>query len=164
EADRPQPRSATNYFHYFGPATIKPTAYLTDSSGNATPNFYKTIKIGSTTYMVLSLAFFPRASMVNAANSMISTFSGPVSFGTHAYLANDGSAPTFGTTNPPGSAYPLCSGFPASLYGCLNDSLASYRPVGGGTDGIQLWYKLISTHPNIFMALSGHVRNPNPGN
>lgn len=164
EADRPQPRGTTNYFHYFGPATIKPTAYITDSSGNATPNFYKTLKIGSTTYMVLSLELFPRASMVTAANKLVSGFAGPVIVTTHAYLANDGAGPTFGATHPPGSAYPLCSGFPASLYGCLNDSLASYRPVGGGTDGIQLWYKLIGAHSNIFMALSGHVRNPNPGN
>jgi hypothetical protein len=26
-----------------------------------------------------------------------------------------------------------------------------------------LWYKLIGAHPNVFMALSGHVRNPHPG-
>jgi hypothetical protein len=28
EGDRPQPRSATNYFHYFGPPTINPTGYI----------------------------------------------------------------------------------------------------------------------------------------
>jgi Big-like domain-containing protein len=26
-----------------------------------------------------------------------------------------------------------------------------------------LWYNLVSAHSNIFMALSGHVRNPSPG-
>jgi hypothetical protein len=36
--------------------------------------------------------------------------------------------------------------------------------VGGGTDGIGLWYNLIARHPNVFMTLSGHVRNPSPGN
>jgi hypothetical protein len=41
--------------------------------------------------------------------------------------------------------------------------VASYRPVGGGTDGIGLWYKLIGAHPNVFMALSGHIRLPSPG-
>src|SRR6266404_2675239 len=63
-----------------------------------------------------------------------------------------------------GSAYPLCSVFPNTIYGCLPDSFASYNPVGAGADGIGLWYKLVGAHPNIFMALSGHVRNPIPGN
>jgi hypothetical protein len=164
EADRPQPRGTTNYFHYFGPPTVNPTAYILDSSGNRTPNFYKIMTAGSTNYMVLSLELFPRASTVSAANKLISNFSGPVIVATHAYLSNDGSGPTFGATFQPGSAYPLCSGFPANIYGCLTDSFGSYNPVGGGTDGIGLWYKLIGAHPNVFMTLSGHVRLPSPGN
>ncbi len=164
EADRPQPRSATNYFHYFGNLALSPTGYILDSQGNRTPNFYKTMKIGSTNYMILSLEFFPQNWVVSAANHLISNFSGPVIVVTHAYLANDGSGPTFGSNFPAGSAFPLCSGFPSTVYGCLNDSLNSYRPVGGGTDGIGLWYKLVGAHRNIFMALSGHVRQPTPGN
>jgi len=50
EADRPQPRSATNYFHYLGHLALSPTAYILDSNGNRTPNFYKTMTIGSTSY------------------------------------------------------------------------------------------------------------------
>lgn len=164
QADRPQPRSATNYFYYFGPPTFQPTAYILDSAGKRTPNFYQKIKIGSATYMILSLELFPQSSILAKANQLISGFSGPVIVATHAYLSNDGAGPTFGTTFPAGSAYPLCSGFPGSVFGCLNDSIASYNPVGGGTDGIGLWYKLIGVHSNIFMALSGHVRNPRPGN
>jgi hypothetical protein len=164
EGDRPQPRGTTNYFRYFGPPTVNPTAYILDSSGHRTPNFYKIMNIGSTSYMMLSLELFPRSSVVNAANNLISNFPGPVIVSTHAYLSNDGSGPTFGSTFPAGSAYPLCSGFPSSLYGCLSDSLNSYKPVGGGTDGIGLWYGLIGAHPNVFMAVSGHVRNPSPGN
>ena len=164
EADRPQPRSATNYFRYFGKLSLSPTGYILDSYGNRTPNFYKVMTIGTTQYMILSLELFPRSWVVSAANKLISNFGGPVIVVTHAYLANDGSGPTFGGTFAPGTAYPLCSGFPAGLYGCKPDSLASYNPVGGGTDGIGLWYQLISQHANIFMALSGHVRNPNPGN
>ncbi|HUK46491.1 MAG TPA: hypothetical protein VLW06_02825 [Terriglobales bacterium] len=163
EADRPQPRSTTNYFHYFGQLSQPPTEYILDSNGNRTPNFYKTINVGSTTYMILSLELFPQSSTVAAANKLISSFAGPVILVTHAYLASDGSGPTFQSSVPPGSAYPLCSGFPDSLYSCKDDSLASYNPVGGGTDGIGLWYQLISQHPNIFMVLSGHVRNPDPG-
>lgn len=163
QAVRPQPRSATNYFHYFGNLPLSPSAYILDSSGNRTPNFYKIMKIGSTNYMILSLEFLPRDWVVSAANNLISNFSGPVIVVTHAYLSYDGSGPTFGSTFPAGSAYPLCSGFP-SLYGCRPDSLANYNPVGGGNDGIGLWYKLIATHPNIFMVVSGHVRNPSPGN
>jgi hypothetical protein len=164
QADRPQPRSATNYFYYFGPPAFQPTGYILDSAGKRTPNFYQKIKMGSTTYMILSLELFPQSSILAKANQLISSFSGPVIVVTHAYLSNDGSGPTFGSTFPAGSAYPLCSGFPGSVYGCLNDSIASYSPVGGGTDGIGLWYKLVGIHSNIFMALSGHVRNPNPGN
>src|SRR6266496_872681 len=164
EADRPQPRSATNYFRYFGSMGLSPTAYILDSAGNRTPNFYKTMKIGSSNFMILSLELFPQTWVVNAADTLISNFNGPVVVATHAYLSNDGSGPTFGTTFPPGSAYPLCSGFSGTIYGCLPDSLNSYKPVGGGTDGIGLWYKLVGAHPNVFMALSGHVRNPNPGN
>jgi hypothetical protein len=122
------------------------------------------MKIGSTNYMILSLELFPQNSTLAAANNLISNFSGPVIVATHAYLSNDGSGPTFGSTHQAGSAYPLCSGFPGTIYGCLPDSFASYNPVGGGADGISLWYKLIGAHPNVFMALSGHVRNPSPGN
>lgn len=164
EADRPQPRSATNYFRYFGKLGISPTSYILDQYGNRTPNFYKTMKIGSVNFMILSLELFPQSWVVNAANTLISNFNGPVVVATHAYLSNDGSGPTFGTTFPAGSAYPLCSGFSGNIYGCLPDSVNSYKPVGGGTDGIGLWYNLVSKHSNIFMALSGHVRNPNPGN
>jgi len=164
QADRPEPRSASNYFRYFGHLALPPTAYILDPYGNRTPNFYKIIQIGSTNYMILSLELFPRSWVVSAANNLISNFAGPVIVVTHAYLSNDGSGPTFGASVPAGSAYPLCSGFPASVYGCLSDSLATYKPAGGGTDGIGLWYKLISGHPNVFMTLSGHIRNPNPGN
>jgi len=164
EADRPQPRGVSNYFHYFGNLALKPTSYILDSSGNRTPNFYKVMQIGSTNYMILSLEFFPRSWVVSAANNLISNFSGPVIVVTHAYLSNDGSGPTFGTTFPAGSAFPLCSGFPGSIYGCLNDSFDTFKPVGGGADGIGLWYSLIGNHPNLFMALSGHVRLPSPGN
>ncbi len=163
EAVRPQPRSATNYFHYFGNLPLSPTAYILDQYGKRTPNFYKVMKIGSTNYMVLSLELFPRDWVVSAANNLISNFSGPIIVVAHAYLSYDGSGPTFGSTFPAGSAYPLCSGFP-SVYGCRPDSLANYNPAGGGNDGIGLWYKLIGTHPSIFMALSGHVRTPSPGN
>lgn len=164
ESDRPQPRGTTNYFHYLGHLALSPTEYILDSQGNRTPNFYKITKIGSTNYMILSLELFPRSWVVAAANNLISGFGGPVLVITHAYLSNDGSGPTFGHTFPSGSAFPLCSGFPSGIYGCLNDSLNSYQPVEGGTDGIGLWYQLIGVHPNIFMALSGHVRLPSPGN
>src|SRR5437764_7551499 len=164
EADRPQPRSATNYFHSLGHLALSPTAYILDSNGNRTPNFYKTMTIGSANYMMLSLELFPQSWVVAKAKTLISSFNGPVIVTTHAYLSNDGSGPTFGTSFPAGSAYPLCSGFPSSVYSCLNDSLNSYKPVGGGTDGIGLWRQLISMHSNVFMALSGHVRNPSPGN
>lgn len=164
ESDRPQPRSATNYFNHFGNLSLAPTAYILDSAGNRTPNFYKIMQIGSTKYMILSLELFPRSWVVSAANQLISNFNGPIILATHAYLSNDGSGPTFGSSFAPGSAYPLCSGFPSNVYGCRTDSLASYKPVGGGTDGVGLWYQLVSTHPNILMTLSGHIRNPNPGN
>lgn len=163
EGDRPEPRSTTNYFRHFGNLAIAPTAYILDSAGNRTPNFYRIMNTGSTNYMVLSLELFPRPWVVTAANNLISNFAGPVIVVTHAYLSNDGSGPTFGKNMLPGTAYPLCSGFPGSVYSCLSDSVASYRPVGGGTDGIGLWYKLIGAHPNVFMALSGHIRLPSPG-
>src|SRR5947207_2378072 len=88
EADRPQPRGTTNYFHYFGTGTVHPTAYILDESGNRTPNFYKIMTIGSTSYMILSLELFPRGSILSAANKLISNFSGPVIVATHAYLSN----------------------------------------------------------------------------
>lgn len=164
EGDRPrQPRGASNYFYYLGNLPLRPT-YILDKYGKRTPNFYKIMKIGSTNYMILSLELFPRGWVILAANKLISNFAGPVILVTHAYLSFDGSGPTFGTAFPAGSAYPLCSGFPRSIYSCTDDSVATYNPVDGGTDGIGLWYKLISTHPNIFMVLSGHVRNPSPGN
>src|SRR5438874_5187242 len=162
EGDRPQPRSTTNYFRHFGGLSMPPTAYILDSAGNRTPNFYKIMDTGSTKYMILSLELFPRPWVVTAANNLISNFKGPVIVVTHAYLSNDGSGPTFGNSMQPGSAYPLCSGFPGSVYNCRSDSLASYKPTGAGTDGIGLWYNLIGAHPNLFMALSGHIRLPKP--
>jgi hypothetical protein len=163
EGDRPQPRSTTNYFRHFGNLSMPPTAYILDSARSRTPNFYKIMNMGSTKYMILSLELFPRPWVVTAANNLISSFNGPVIVVTHAYLSNDGSGPTFGNSMQPGSAYPLCSGFPGSVYTCRSDSLASYKPTGGGTDGIGLWYNLIGAHPNVFMGLSGHIRLPKPG-
>ena len=163
-ADRPQSRSATNYFRYFGPQVLSTTGYILDSAGKRTPNVYKIMKIGSTNYMILSLELFPRPAIVAAANKLISNFAGPVIVATHAYLSNDGTGPTFASTHAAGSAYPLCAGFPTSVYSCQVDSLATYYPVGGGTDGIGLWQQLIGVHSNVFMAVSGHIRNPNPGN
>src|SRR5438067_2033428 len=32
EADRPQPRGTSNYFHYFSPPLVNPTAYILDST------------------------------------------------------------------------------------------------------------------------------------
>ena len=48
EGDRPQPRSTTNYFRHFGSLSMPPTAYILDSAGNRTPNFYKIMDMGST--------------------------------------------------------------------------------------------------------------------
>ena len=164
QGDRPEPRSTTNYFKYFGNLSLAPTAYILDSAGNRTPNFYKVMNFGSAKYMILSLELFPRSWVVTAVNALITNFNGPVIVVTHAYLSNDGSGPNFGAAMPAGTAYPLCSGFPSSVYNCLNDSVASYNPVGGGTDGIALWYNVVGLHPNVFMALSGHIRLPSPGN
>src|SRR5260370_36624441 len=112
QTDRPQPRSATNYFHYFGRPVLNPTAYILDSSGNRTPNFYKTMKIGSTTYMILSLELFPQSSILAAANNLISSFPGPVIVVTHASLSTDASVPTFGSPFPSPSPHPPCPIFP----------------------------------------------------
>lgn len=163
QADRPQPRSTSNYFYYLGNLALQPDAYILDSIGNRTPNFYKIMHIGSTNYMILSLELFPQSWVIEQANSLISTFTGPVIVVTHAYLNYDGTGPSFGQVSP-GSAYPLCSGFPTGPYSCQQYALAEFNPVGGGTDGIGLWYELIGAHPNIFMALSGHIPNPSPGN
>jgi len=84
EADRPQPRRASNYFHQFGTLALPPTAYFLDQYGNRTPNFYKTMTIGSANFMILSLELFPQTWVVNAANALISNFNGPVIVVTHA--------------------------------------------------------------------------------
>jgi len=171
QSERPQSRSASNYFWYFGQLPLPPTGYIRDSSGQRTPNFYKIMKIGSINYMILSLEFFPRSWVVSAVNSLITSFPGPVIIVTHGYLSYDGSGPTFGSNFPAGTAYPLCSGFAAGVYNCQSGSFRSFycNPPGSstgcvdGTDGISLWYKVFSVHPNLFMVLSGHTREPSPG-
>src|SRR5205823_12452745 len=54
--------------------------------------------------------------------------------------------------------------FRSGAFSCFDESGVTDKAVGGGTDGIGLWRQLISMHSNVFMALSGHVRNPSPGN
>jgi hypothetical protein len=171
----PQSRSTSNFDKYFGPSRYSGKSWFTNYghfATNSNANFYNVFTVAGKTYLVLSLEFYPRNSVLSWANSVISNHPNDrVIIITHAFLLPDGSTA--------GTAYPAGGTAPSGGYQTSSDTAPSYNlgpqyPEGvsttcgtkkcsNGNNGTDIWNKLVSQHPNIIMALNGHFRLPSPG-
>ena len=98
-------------------------------------NSYRTIEVGGTKYLIMTLDFAPNSKMLQWANDVIAAHPDHLVIATtHAYMYHDG------TTLSKEECYP-----PSSYTG--------YTDAQNGDD---MWDKVFSQHKNVLMVLSGH--------
>jgi hypothetical protein len=110
---------------------------------NRSENNWHTFQAGGRKWLALSLEFGPRDAVIDWAHQVI--FDHPdhsVFIATHAYTYWDGNR--LDDKNRPDH-----TGDPHD-YGMDNGP-------GAVNDGQELWEKLVSKHPNVFMVFSGHI-------
>ncbi|MGM0838335.1 MAG: FIMAH domain-containing protein [Bacillota bacterium] len=112
---------------------------------NKYDNNYHTFNAGGTDWLVLSLEFGPRDSVLDWANEVVSSHPNHrVIVVTHAYMFSDETRYGAGHSWNPHN-YGLSSG------------------PGGVNDGGEMWEKFVKLHPNMTMVMNGHVLNDGQG-
>lgn len=110
-------------------------------------NAYYVFRTGKINWLVITLEFGPRNSIVNWANDIIAKHRGhSVIINTHSYMYSDS------TRQGPGDSWR------PQAYGVGKD-----RGDSTVNDGEQLWEKLVKKHPNTRFVFSGHVLNSGVG-
>lgn len=141
-------RNTTLYNQYFPYAEmIKLPAFAGTFENGKTDNSYYTLETGKIKWLVLSLEFGPRNSVLDWANSIVSQHPDrTVIINTHSYMYSDS------TRQGPGDNWR------PQAYGIGKDTGAS-----AVNDGEQIWEKLVRKHPNIRFVFSGHILNSGVG-
>jgi hypothetical protein len=138
DANNPAGRTAStkNFNSYFGPARYQGKSWYSGSyPAGSNENFYGTVTLGGTQYLILVLECFPRDEALNwAAGILKANASKPVIVVTHAYTYYDN----------------------MRMSKCDSNSSYSFA-VGADNDGEDIWTKLLSKYANVVMVLSGHV-------
>lgn len=131
-------RKASRFNRFFGPSRYLSQGYSWYRQGpdpKSNENFYALFQIQGASYLVLSLEFYPRDSVIEWASGLIAANPGSqVIIATHSYLNNDNTR-----VSP-------CDPFAKAVYGLKSDN-----------NGDDLWRKLVSKHPNVVLVLSGHI-------
>jgi len=110
-------------------------------------NAYYLLKAGGLKWMVLSLEFGPRDTVLNWANSLVADHQDRlIILNTHAYMYSDS------TRQGPGDYWR------AQAYG-----IGDGKGVQSVNDGEDIWEKLVKKHANIRFVFSGHVLNSGVG-
>ncbi|HEV7333754.1 MAG TPA: metallophosphoesterase [Flavisolibacter sp.] len=141
-------RNTSLYNQYFPYAEMaKLPAFAGVFEEGKTDNAYYTLKTGKINWLVLSLEFGPRSTVLDWANRIVSQHPGhTVIINTHSYMYSDS------TRQGPGDSWR------PQAYGI--------GKTGGDeavNDGEQIWEKLVSRHPNIRFVFSGHILNSGVG-
>lgn len=111
-----------------------------------TDNAYYLVQKGKQKWLVLTLEFGPRNSVLEWANDIVQKhIDRTVIVNTHSYMYSDS------TRQGPGDNWR------PQAYGIGKDSLSDVN------DGEQIWNKLVRKHPNIRFVFSGHVLNSGVG-
>jgi hypothetical protein len=138
DANNPAGRTAytKNFNNYFGPARYRGKSWYSGSyPAGSNENFYGTVTLGGTQYLILVLECFPRDAALNwAAGILKANADKPVIVVTHAYTYYDN----------------------MRMSKCDSNSSYSFA-VGADNDGEDIWTKLLSKYANVVMVLSGHV-------
>jgi hypothetical protein len=112
-----------------------------------TDNSYYTLQTGKVKWLVLSLEFGPRNSVLDWANTVVGQHpSHAVIVNTHSYMYSDS------TRQGPGDSWR------PQAYGIGKDTGRN-----AVNDGEQIWNKLVRKHPNIRFVFSGHILNSGVG-
>jgi hypothetical protein len=108
-------------------------------------NSCRFFRAGGAKYLVLTLEFGPRDDVLAWANDIVKRNpDSRVIINTHCYMYSDNSR-----VGPRANWHPM--DFPWLL------------PEGRPNDGEEIWHKLAGLHKNIFLVLSGHVKNSGSG-
>jgi hypothetical protein len=131
---------------YFAPATM---SWIT---GTMVPgqieNSYAILGIGGRPWLVLSLEFGPRNTVVGWADSILKAYPNtPAILVTHAYLYRDGTRYDIVTAGADPDK-------PSYQY--FNPVTYRFTASQGINDGEMLWQKLVLPNPNVRLVLSGH--------
>ena len=115
--------------------------YTSDIAGkydDGLENIYKTVKIGKTDYLIITLDYGPHDDVLAWANEVTAAHPDhKVIVVTHSYMANDGT--TTDKTDPVAPS-------------------TTYETLGFGyNNGDQVWDKYVRKHENIVLVLSGHI-------
>ncbi len=98
-------------------------------------NSYRTIEVGGTKYLIMTIDFAPSGAILQWADSVIAAHpEHKVIVTTHAYMYRDG------TTIDAGDCYPP----------------TYYKGYTDAQNGDDMWNKVFSKHENVLMVLSGH--------
>lgn len=110
-------------------------------------NAFYFLRTGKIKWMVLTLEFGPRESVLQWANKLVSQYpERTVILNTHSYMYSD-------STRQSGKDY-----WRPQAYG-----LGKHSGDSAVNDGEQIWDKLVRKHPNIRFVFSGHVLNTGVG-
>jgi hypothetical protein len=135
--NQPNARRAVYYNTFYGVSHYGGQPWFGGSfPSGTTENFYGTFVFNGQKYLIMMLEFFPRASALAWASSVIQANNDKkVIIVTHAYEFDDNTR----------------------LQACYSDSAGSYG-LTGDNDGEEMWSKLASKHGNVIMVLSGHIK------
>ena len=128
-------RSAVHYNSYFGVDRYKGKSWFQGSFQDSSQNYYIKFDIGNEQFLIMSLEFYPRDTVIQWAKNIIgANLSAEVIIATHSYLDSLGHRVLHQERGGPNS------------YGLNHDN-----------DAQQLWDKLIKLFPNIFLIVGGHM-------
>jgi hypothetical protein len=128
---KPSARGTTAFNARFGPLRYASYSWYGGNWNGGNENFYTFFTAGGANYMVLALEFFPRDSVLQWANNVVTANPDKkVIVVTHSFEGTDG----FRVDTCDGNDSPQDGNFPQSV-----------------------WNKLIKTHANIFLVVSGHL-------
>lgn len=135
--NQPNARSAVYYNTFYGVSHYGGQPWFGGSfPAGTTENFYGTFVFNGQKYLVMMLEFYPRASALAWASSVIqANRDKKVIIVTHAYEFDDNTR----------------------VQTCYSDSAGTYG-LTADNDGEEMWRKLASQHVNVIMVLSGHIK------
>ena len=110
-------------------------------------NAYYIFKTGKINWLVITLEFGPRNSILNWANDIVEKYPDhSVIINTHSYMYSDSTRQGTGDNWRP------------QAYGVGKDTNEA-----SVNDGEQIWEKLVKVHPNVKFVFSGHILNTGLG-
>lgn len=130
----PDARQTTNFNHYFGPARYAnyPWYGASNFPAGSNENFYASVNLGGTDYLILALEYIPRQAALDWADGVLKANANkPVIVVTHSYMFKDNTT--------------------------IDQCDTADNTKTHGLNGFAMWRNFASQYPNITTVLSGHV-------